>query len=120
MAVAGDSAQQLVDGLEAFLIGETRAGLSSRHKMSAVRRKVVFVFSGQGSQWFGMGRKLLHDEPVFREVIERCELALRRHTNWSLIAELAGTNLASLLLNTIEVIQQALFAIQVSFAAHWR
>jgi acyl transferase domain-containing protein/acyl carrier protein len=120
MAVAGDSAQQLVDGLEAFLKGETRTGLSSGHKVSAVRRKVVFVFSGQGSQWFGMGRTLLHQEPVFREVIERCELALRRHTNWSLIAELAGTDAAESRLNEVDVIQPALFAIQIALAALWR
>jgi acyl transferase domain-containing protein len=77
MSVAGDSSDQLIEGLEAFLKGETRAGLSSGHKALGAHKKLAFVFSGQGSQWFGMGRTLLHDEPIFREVIERCELALR-------------------------------------------
>jgi len=120
LAVAGDSSQQLIDGLVAFRKGETRNGLSSGRRALAVRGKVAFVFSGQGSQWFGMGRRLLHTEPVFREVIERCELALRPHTDWSLIAEIAGTDAEQSRLNEVDVIQPALFALQVALAALWR
>ena len=120
VAVTGNSSQQLIEGLAAFLKGETLAGLSSGHRALASRRKLVFVFSGQGSQWFGMGRTLLYKEPVFREVIERCELALRPHTDWSLIAELAATDESQSRLNEVDVIQPALFAIQVALAALWR
>jgi acyl transferase domain-containing protein/acyl carrier protein len=120
LAVTGDSPQQISEGLEAFLKGETRAGLSCGRKALAGRGKLAFVFSGQGSQWFGMGRTLLHDEAVFREAIERCELALRPHADWSLIAELAGTDAAQSRLNEVDVIQPALFAVQVALAALWR
>ena len=119
LAVAGNSSQQLIEGLEAFLSGDTRPGLSSGRKASTNRGKLVFVFSGQGSQWFGMGRKLLHEEPVFREIIERCELAFRPHTDWSLIAELAANDTTQSRLNEVDVIQPALFAIQVALAALW-
>ncbi len=120
LAVAGNSSQQLIEGLAAFLKGETRAGVSSGHKALAIRSKLAFVFSGQGSQWFGMGRTLLLHEPVFREVIERCALALRPHTDWSLIAELAGTDADKSRLSEVDVIQPALFAVQVALAALWR
>jgi acyl transferase domain-containing protein len=71
LAMTGNSPAQLMESLEAFLRGEARPGLSSGRKLSARRRKLVFVFPGQGSQWFGMGRRLLEQEAVFREVIER-------------------------------------------------
>ena len=120
LSVTGDSSNQLIEGLEAFIKGETRAGLSSGRKALGAHKKLAFVFSGQGSQWFGMGRTLLHDEPIFREVIERCELALRPHTDWSLIAQLAATDTAESRLNEVDVIQPALFAVQVALAALWR
>ena len=59
LAMTGGSPAQLVESLEAFLRGEARPGLSSGRKLSSRRRRLVFVFPGQGSQWFGMGRRLL-------------------------------------------------------------
>ena len=120
LAVTGNSPAQLMESLEAFLRGEARPGLSSGRKLSARRRKLVFVFPGQGSQWFGMGRRLLEQEAVFREVIERCDRAMRPYGDWSLLAELTATDAAQSRLNEIDIIQPALFAIQVALAALWR
>ena len=120
LAVTGNSPAQLIESLEAFLRGEARPGLSSGRKLSARRRKLVFVFPGQGSQWFGMGRRLLEQEAVFREVIERCDRAMRPYGDWSLLAELTATDAARSRLNEIDIIQPALFAIQVALAALWR
>ena len=120
MSVAGDSAHQLLDGLDAFLQGETRTGLAAGRKAPANRKKMAWVFAGQGAQWFGMGRTLLLEEPIFRAAIERCALALRPHTDWSLIGELAATDTAESRLDEVNVIQPALFAVQVALAALWR
>ena len=120
LAVTGNSPAQLMESLEAFLRGETRPGLSSGRKPSARGRKLVFVFPGQGSQWFGMGRRLLEQEAVFREVIERCDRAMRPYGDWSLLAELTATDAARSRLNEIDIIQPALFAIQAALAALWR
>jgi myxalamid-type polyketide synthase MxaE and MxaD len=120
LAVTGHSLEQLSEVLEAFLRGESRPGLSSGPKISGRRRKLVFVFPGQGSQWFGMGRKLLEQEAVFREVLERCDRAMRPYGDWSLLAELTATDQAQSRLNEIDIIQPALFAIQVALAGLWR
>jgi acyl transferase domain-containing protein len=120
LAVTGKSAEQLTESLEAYLREEARPGLSSERKISGHRRKLVFVFPGQGSQWFGMGRRLLEQEAVFREVVERCDRAMRPYGDWSLLAELAAIDAAHTRLNEIALIQPALFAIQVALAALWR
>ncbi len=33
-------------------------------------KKVCFVFTGQGAQWYAMGRQLMRDEPVFLEYMK--------------------------------------------------
>ena len=39
--------------------------------------KVAFAFTGEGSEWVGMGQALYESEPVVRAVLDRCDAALR-------------------------------------------
>ena len=73
LAVMGHSREQLSESLAAFVQGEAHPGLSSGRQIAGRQRQIVFVFPGQGSQWHGMGRMLLEQEPVFRETLERCD-----------------------------------------------
>lgn len=54
------------------------------------KRTVVWMFSGQGSQYLGMGRELYENEPVFRESMERCDRIVRPWINVSLTETLYG------------------------------
>ncbi|WP_434391511.1 beta-ketoacyl synthase N-terminal-like domain-containing protein [Melittangium boletus] len=80
------------------------------------RPRIAFVFPGQGSQWLGMGRELLAEEPVFRAAIERCAEAFAPRVDWSLIDVLEGRAEAE----RIDIVQPALFAMAVGLAALWR
>ncbi len=79
---------------------------------------VVFVFPGQGSQWLGMGKELYTKEPVFKQSIDACDEAFREYVDWSLIDQMRADESTSRL-SEIEVIQPALFAMQVSLAKLW-
>lgn len=83
------------------------------------RPRVVFVFPGQGSQWLGMGRALLADEPVFRAAAESCDAAIQQEAGWSVIGELAATPTMSGL-DRVDIVQPVLFAMEVAMAALWR
>src|SRR6478752_37218 len=50
----------------------------------------VFVYSGQGSQWVGMGRQLLVDEPVFSAAVDDLDPDFVALTGFSLRETLAG------------------------------
>ncbi|HZR43258.1 MAG TPA: SDR family NAD(P)-dependent oxidoreductase [Ktedonobacteraceae bacterium] len=81
--------------------------------------KIAWIFPGQGSQWLGMGRDLLTEEPVFREALEQCDQVMLRYTDWPLLEELQAPEEQSHL-DRIDVVQPLLFALQVALAALWR
>ena len=81
--------------------------------------RVAFVMSGQGPQWWGMGRELIQQEPVFRQTIERCDALMGPWARFSLIEELGRGEEHSRMHRT-EIAQPAIFAIQVALAKLWR
>ena len=54
--------------------------------------KVAFVYTGQGSQWIGMGQALYEQEPVARAVLDRCEAVFQEVRGTSLLDVMFGRN----------------------------
>lgn len=80
--------------------------------------RLGFVFSGQGTQWFAMGRELLATESAFRAAMEACDAAIQRTAGWSVIEELARPEEQSRI-NETAFAQPALFAVQTALVALW-
>ena len=61
----------LIQELDAFAIKQDsvkiRTSFTPRPEHAP---RIAFVMSGQGPQWWGMGRELMEHEPVFRQAIE--------------------------------------------------
>ena len=113
-AFVGEDSSGLRESIDAFLDPETRS-------MAAVgeTRRVAFVFSGQGPQWWGMGRQLSESEPVFRRKLEEVDELFVAEAGWSILEEMRRDAESSRIDET-EVAQPALFAIQTGLAALWR
>ena len=118
LAVVASDRTELENRLSAWLAGEPSEGIASGRCPSSARR-LAFVFPGQGGQWVGMGRGLFQDEPVFRDVIEACDVAIRCHTGWSVIDRLLSSESDSAS-SEIDVVQPVLFSVMVALAALWR
>jgi phthiocerol/phenolphthiocerol synthesis type-I polyketide synthase C len=73
---------------------------------------VAFVYSGNGSQWDGMGRRLLQESPIFDQSVRKVDALFSQYADFSLLDELGGKNGTSRLALT-EVAQPLLFAVQV-------
>ncbi|MCA9126961.1 MAG: SDR family NAD(P)-dependent oxidoreductase [Planctomycetales bacterium] len=78
----------------------------------------AFVCSGQGPQWWGMGRGLLKYSPAFRTVIKRCDHEFAKYGDWSLMTELMRTETQSRMQRTA-IAQPSIFAVQIALAAVW-
>lgn len=73
---------------------------------------VAFIYSGNGSQWEGMGRRLLLESPIFKAAVQAVEQEFEKYDAFSLKEELFGLN-GSGRYDRTEIAQPALFAIQV-------
>lgn len=120
LTVVASSSTELTEELREFAAGSTvgkgRASFTPRPEFAP---RIGFVMSGQGPQWWGMGRELMANEPVFREVIEACEAAMRPYASFSLLKELSRDEADSRIQLT-EIAQPAIFAMQLALVALWK
>lgn len=86
-------------------------------------RSLVFMFSGQGSQYINMGWELYGVEAIFREQIDLCSEILKSHLKIDLRDVLypreSETETATNQLKQTAITQPALFAIEYALAKLW-
>ena len=111
LAVVGGDAAELARRLEVFRTEGRGDGIVSGQALGR-GTKLALVFSGNGSQWAGMGRRLLSQDRRFRRTVEAADVLIRDASGFSVIDELrAGPRESRLHLT--ERAQPALFALQV-------
>ncbi len=112
--VAADR-DQAVAGLRALGAGEPAPTVVDCHEGS-IGPGTVFVYSGRGSQWPGMGRRLLADEPAFAAAVAELEPTFVAEAGFSLHDVIATGKP----LEGIEQIQLGLIGMQLALTALWR
>ncbi|MGY1502608.1 beta-ketoacyl synthase N-terminal-like domain-containing protein [Streptomyces sp. QTS52] len=114
-AVVAHDGAELADGLRALGQGDPHARVVTGER-DLVGRGPVWVFSGYGSQWVGMGRRLLAEEPAFAAAVEKLDAQIAPECRLSLYEHLAGGGD----LDRLEVAQPVLFGLQLALAELWR
>ncbi|MGW2829732.1 beta-ketoacyl synthase N-terminal-like domain-containing protein [Streptomyces sp. NPDC001286] len=114
-AVVARDRAELVQALGALGSGRAHDGAVTEDR-DRVGRGPVWVFSGYGSQWAGMGRRLLAEEPAFAAAVEKTDAQLAAECGFSLYDHLASGGE----LERLEVAQPVLFGVQVALAELWR
>ncbi|KAM7223551.1 hypothetical protein V8F06_001025 [Rhypophila decipiens] len=81
--IVAAAAKELITKLDA--VGQMPP---SRFTKGAAPPKIAFIFTGQGAQWWGMGRELV-SHPTFRKTLDLCAKAVRElGAGWDLVSEL--------------------------------
>ncbi|KAF9025638.1 hypothetical protein BDZ89DRAFT_1161644 [Hymenopellis radicata] len=83
--------------------------------------KVVFVFSGQGSQYVGMGQALYHTSPLFHSIVDQCHNLLISAGFVGVLAIISPDGVGSSLSKTdeFEAYQAAIFVLEYALARLW-
>ena len=120
LTLVTQSIEEAIHEFNAYAAGQQ----SAKARMAFAPRqghapRVAFVMSGQGPQWWGMGCELMQQEPLFRQIVERCDAVVRAWGRFSLMEELSRTKEGSQLHRT-EIAQPAIFAMQVGLAELWK
>ena len=68
--------------------GSDDAGTAAATPAAQARPKLVFMYSGQGSQYYAMGKELYRTHAVFRAAMDECDAIYGRLTGRSMVAEL--------------------------------
>jgi len=118
LAVIGTDKNELCARLLDYLNGEDNDPSVVSGHAGRQYSNPVFVFTGQGSQWWGMGQGLLQREPCFRRTVEAVDALFQPLSGWSIIAELLADEELSRIDDT-DVIQPAIFAVQLGLSALW-
>nr|WP_304528357.1 type I polyketide synthase [Mycobacterium sp. ACS1612] len=114
-AVCARDRAQAVAGLRALAAGESAPGVVDPHE-GPPGSGTVFVYSGQGSQWPGMGRRLLADEPVFAAAVAELEPVFVERVGFSLQRLLA---IGAPVCGDAQV-QPVIMGLQLALTALWR
>ena len=105
-----------VESLKARLVELAETGTDAEPRAPST---VAFVYTGQGSQWVGMGQALYESEPVARSVFDRCEAVFQDVRGASLLDVMFGRPGGDGDLGDTAWEQPALYALESALTALW-
>jgi acyl transferase domain-containing protein len=123
IAVVTDSTEHLSRALAGFAEGRPPVELQRGQAHGRRNPKIAFLFTGQGSQYVGMGRALYETQLTYRMALDRCAAQLDPVLPAPLLSLVHGDAndkaVAQLLEQTVHA-QPALFALEYALAELWR
>ncbi|MEM6613925.1 MAG: type I polyketide synthase, partial [Cyanobacteria bacterium P01_C01_bin.72] len=110
--------QQLQQQLSAYLAQAETAGLGLSTVNNQTKR-ICWLFTGQGSQYVGMGQELYQTQAVFRAALDRCAAILQDYLERPLLEIIFAPATENGELNRTVYTQPAIFAIEYALAQLW-
>ncbi len=114
------SVAQLHEQVAALASEREAAGTRSRQVLGNQPRKIAFLFTGQGSQYTGMGQQLYETQPVFRQALDKCDQFLRPYLAQPLLSVMYPEPGETSPLHETAYTQPTLFALEYALAELWR
>ncbi len=121
LAVVAADAAEARSALEDFVAERPNPAVRRGTVVAGGETDVVFLVTGAGAQYPGMGQALYDASPVYREVIDRCDAILGADVDGlTLKSVLAASAAEGAAVHRIAWTQPALFAVEYALTELWR
>lgn len=118
LVVCGKNRDDLIQGMNAYTDGRTSADTfcSDGRKTG----QIVFMFTGQGSQYVNMGRYLYHTNLCFQKTMKRCDELFRPYLLISILDLIYSKDADDDMVNNTTYAQPLIFSIEYALAEMWQ
>ena len=114
--VMGSSKEELLAALDALSTATESEQVVRGSETFQGKRKPVFVFTGMGPQWWGMGQELYQSEPIYRQAVEEADAVFQQISGFSALKEMLKSE-ADARMSDTRIAQPANFLIQIGIYA---
>lgn len=83
------------------------------------KKNLVFVFSGQGDQWFKMGEDLFYNEPLFKKTVQECDKLFSQYIPEQSVLSFFNAKIVPGNFNNTLTSQIITFSLQVALVSLW-
>jgi thioester reductase-like protein len=119
LACVADSIRSLEEQLEAIAEGVDDSKISYLGAKRHASKPIVFLFTGQGSQYHAMGEELYKEHAMFRQAIDDCDRIIFLHLGMSLTSTLYSDGGDQDFIHNTAYTQPILFAVEYALARLW-
>lgn len=121
-AVCGSNRDMIADRLESYLKNGSAEGVFEnidKPHMLQKDRKVVFMFTGQGSQYVNMGKLLYDSNDVFKQAFDTCDKLFKPYVLKSIVELIYGENSDEHMIEKTVYAQPLIFAVEYALYKLW-
>ncbi len=115
LSVVSDSVAHMRMALNEQIQSGSIASVQKNHQTT---KSIAFLFTGQGSQYPGIGRELYATQPTFRAVLDQCDAILRPLLDGVSVLEIMNDQQTDRIHQTAYT-QPTLFVLEVALAKLW-